>query len=154
MEALVIKGRSSDGKSTTMRELCKALNPQKVMQVNLKEKILTKSVASDIQNGTFIITVSGKDILISAGSPTEQGVKITRILEICKTLGYKIDFALVSMRTRERKQGFSTISELKKIASNVTVEPIKKISGSDFLHSSEWSKRISDMKAIVLNGIK
>ena len=88
MKAIIIRGEQSAGKSTTIREVCKRLNPQSIYKLYNKEKV------DDICNSIYIIKVKEKDILIFAGSPTEIDTKISIAIDACIEIGIDISFAI------------------------------------------------------------
>lgn len=159
MKSIIIRGRSGDGKSTTARELCKSLNPEEVWRLNINHHIhseskLTDATVSNIFDNTFIIQVKGHLILICAGAPTEQYIRILILIQICvEYLKLKIDFVIVSMRSVERKKGFNTPVELAEKSTVVHRERIEKIEGEDFLETQEWKNRIEKLKNIILRGL-
>ena len=83
MKYILIIGTKDAGKSTTIDAVCKKLKPTSVERLN-SEKVFEKvSNTVDILNGTYVIEVDGKIILVVAGAPTEQGITITVLIKIC-----------------------------------------------------------------------
>ncbi|PXX23721.1 hypothetical protein [Arenibacter sp. ARW7G5Y1] len=159
MKSLIIKGTSNEGKSTTVRELCKSLNPEGIWKLEMdtssySESLLVESELSNIFNNTFVIQINGQLVLVCAGAPTEQSIKITVIIDICLEIGLKIKFAIVSMRSSERKKGFDTPTELENISEFLKIERIHKIKVDNFMESQEWKNRIENLKNYILSEIK
>jgi hypothetical protein len=148
MKSILIIGASNAGKSTTMREVCKKLSPSKVYRLyanknNLEKSRIELSDVKKIFNDTFIIEIDGKFVLVVAGAPTEQKIKITILIEICIELKINISFILVSMRSFERSKNFDTPNELKKKSEIVLTEKIHIIKDEKFEDNIEWNKRIN-----------
>ena len=145
MEYILIVGASHAGKSSTVNEVCKRLNPEKVLQLRGDDSNKRFEEVDDnlpIKNGTYLILVKGKSILIVAGSPTEQCITITVIIEICIRLKIKIDFIFVVMRLFEKKEGYDTPNELKKIGNCIYQETIYRIQSDKYKETKEWQGRI------------
>ncbi|WP_010181446.1 hypothetical protein [Aquimarina agarilytica] len=158
MKSIIIIGKSNEGKSTTVREICKNLKPTKIWKLDTntsdyKKSKLKEAKVEDIFNNTFVIEVKGKLILICAGAPTEQIIRISVLIEICISIKLEIHFAIVSMRTSERREGFNTPLELEKYSSIVLKEKIKKVKGDEFEKSEEWKNRITKLSVLVLEEI-
>lgn len=148
MKSILIIGARDAGKSTTMREICKRLNPTKVYRLyadkhNLENSRIELSEIDKIFNDTFIIEFQGKLILVVAGAPTEQNVKITILVDICIKIKINISFLLVSMRSFEKRRGFDTPNELKKRSEIILTEKIHRINDEKFETNSEWNERIN-----------
>lgn len=158
MKSILLIGKKDEGKSTTAREVSKALQPTEVKKLiishdDYKNSKCVNSTVDEIFNDTFIIKVKGKYILICAGAPTEQQIKITDLLNICDSLGFKIELALVSRRSEERKEGFDTLNELRRVSDLILEEPIIKIKEKDFMESKAWIDRIEKIKSIILKNL-
>jgi ABC-type multidrug transport system ATPase subunit len=87
MKSILIIGTADAGKSTTMREVCRRLKPTKVYKLLPDTKIHKNSKLQDsdvekIFNNTFIIEVKEKLILVVAGAPTEQRIRLKILIEI------------------------------------------------------------------------
>lgn len=159
MKSILIQGQSNHGKSTTMNEICKRLQPEKVYQLEINHKYHNQSklIEKDIDeifNNTFIIKVKGLFILICAGAPTEQRIKISIIINICIEINIDIKLAIVSMRSSERMKDFDTPKELKELSEIILHERIYKIPGDDFKETEEWKNRINNITNKVLNIIE
>jgi hypothetical protein len=154
MKYILLRGASHAGKSTTMDAVCRRLNPSRMQRLNVLAQTLEDIYAGDVvANGTFVLEVDGKIILVSAGSPTEQGFTITLLIEIVIRLKGKIDFALVSMRSYELKDGFDTISELELLGDCIQQVHINRLP-DDYEHSAEWQGRIASiLNILAVHGI-
>ena len=147
MKAIIIRGVQSAGKSTTIREVCKRLNPQSIYKLYNMDK---KEKVDDICNSIYIIKVKEKDILVFAGSPTEIDTKISIAIDACIEIGIDISFAIVSRRYAERKVGFDTRKELKEKGFEVIHEElIHKIEQDNFEQTEEWNKRVDNIVNLV-----
>lgn len=158
MKSILIVGKGSAGKSTTIHEVCNRLNPTQIFRLYIKKNNLHNSrmvhdIINNIYNNTFIIEVSGKWVLIVAGAPTEQNLTITILLQICILLKIDISLLIVSKRSFERKFGFDTEYELKLNTEIVLKEDIKKINIEDFKNSSEWNNRINKIVETINSNI-
>lgn len=151
MKYILVRGTANSGKSTTMNEVCKRLNP--VIIKKLKNNSFVESDKDvKILNDTFLITYKSKNILVVAGAPTEQNRKITDIIKICINLNIEIEIALVSMRSVERKENYDTPSELKKIGTCILDEQIWKIEG-EYSESKKWNNRIENIISLINQNI-
>lgn len=153
MKSILIIGASNAGKSTTAQEVCKQLQPTKVFRLNISEEKLIEAEIKNIFNNTFIIEVNGKLILVVAGATTEQGFKITAIIDVCLRLKLNISFAIVSMRSFERTKGFNTKNQLSSISEILLEERIYKINAEDFRNSKEWKSRIEKIISLIKDNI-
>jgi adenylate kinase family enzyme len=160
MKYILIIGACNAGKSTTANAVCEKLNPSRILLLTPKWTDLPNSnfVQVDnsviIENGTYIIEVNGKLILISAGSPTEQCIRISILIEICITLNLSIEFALVSMRSFEKKDGYDTRNELKKIGELILEKKIYRIKDEKFETTDAWKTRIDSIVKLIKKNIK
>ena len=143
MKYILLIGTKDAGKSTTVDAVCKRLKPDVVKQLQWDKTFKDVDPSKEIRNGTYLIQVQGKFILVVAGAPTEQGIRVTVLINICIELNIKIDFALVVMRSYERSEGFKTREELKKLGECVYEDTIYNISGEDYQNSAEWNERIN-----------
>ncbi|WP_428070318.1 hypothetical protein [Chryseobacterium gambrini] len=153
MKSILIIGAADAGKSTTAQEVCKKLKPTKVSKLDISEEKLINAEIENIFNNTFIIEVNGKLILIVAGATTEQGFKITFIIDVCIKLELNISFALVSMRSSERKEGFDTKNQLSSISNILLEEKIYKINEENFKNSKDWKNRIDKIVSLIKQNI-
>jgi len=152
MKYILIIGRANDGKSTTMEAVCKLLKPLKIQRLNVPSKKLEEQESTvSILNGTYVINVNGKIILVVAGAPTEQGFSITVIIKICIELDIKIDWALVSMRSFERSNGFHTRMELEQYGECILEERIWRINNPQFNDTDAWKSRINKIVNLIDN---
>jgi hypothetical protein len=155
MKYILLRGASHAGKSTTMDAICKRLHPARVQRLNVDAQTLTNyDIEGEMANGTFVLEVNGKIILVSAGSPTEQGYTITLLIDIVIRLKGRIDFAFVSMRSYELKDGFDTISELDRLGDCIQQVRINRLP-DDYAHSEEWLARIASiMETLARHGLE
>lgn len=159
MKSILIIGTKDGGKSTTITEVCKMLNPTKVYKLNTVEKKIENAQVNDIYNNTFIIEVKGKLILVVAGAPTEQDITLKVLIEICIEINIEISFLLVSKRTSERKKGFDTKKDLNDFSKLIYTERINRIPLVDekepnsFKQNLNWKNRITKIYELVLSNI-
>jgi len=147
MKSILIIGTSDAGQSTTMREVCKRLNPDRVYRLRMdiqdyKKSSLKPAETDDIFNDTFVIEVAGHRILVVAGAPTEQEIRLTVLLDICAAIEVRLSFALVSMRSYERREGYDTPAELASRSEIVLTERICRVGDENFGTHTEWNARI------------
>lgn len=159
MKSILIIGTKDGGKSTTITEVCKMLNPSKVYKLNTTDKKIEKADVNDIYNNTFIIEINGKFILVVAGAPTEQNITLRVLIEICIQINIEISFLLVSKRTSERKEGFHTtkdINEFSELIYTERISPVPLVDKNDtnsFKQDLNWNKRISNISKLVTDNI-
>lgn len=165
MKSILIVGTKDGGKSTTITEVCKMLNPTKVYKLNTKEKKLENAQIEHIYNETFIIEFNGKLILVVAGAPTEQGITLKVLIEICIEIGVKISFLLVSKRKIERKKDsatkkvFKTEKDLNDFSELIHTEKINRVPLVDekdpnsFKQDVNWQTRITKIHELIISNI-
>lgn len=151
MKYILIRGTANSGKSTTMNEVCKRLNPNSIKKLK-ENSFVDCDTDVNIFNDTFLITYKNRNILVVAGAPTEQNRKITTIIKICVTLKIEISIALVSMRSVERKKDYDTPAELEKNGTCLLDERIWKIEG-DYKESKKWNDRIENIVSLINKNI-
>ncbi|MBS1526373.1 MAG: hypothetical protein JST19_12035, partial [Bacteroidetes bacterium] len=133
MKYILIIGRANDGKSSTMREVCRRLAPTQIWQFRHADRTFQiVDNTHDIVNGSYLTEVAAKIILVVAGAPTEQRISITALLKICIELNIKIELALVSMRSFEKTEGYDTKNELRKVGECLLEERIWRIDAENF----------------------
>lgn len=142
------------GKSTTIREICKRLDPLQVLKLiidknNFNTPTLEIGIIENIYNDTLIIEVNGKLILVLAGCPTEQGISLTVILNQCNILKLTISFIIVAKRKVERKTGFNTQNELASISTIKHIENIEFIDFENYMNTPIWENRIDNIIRII-----
>lgn len=152
MKYVLIIGAKDNGKSTTINEVCKRLKPSKVWQLNSKGIFIEVKVTVGMFNGTYLIEVDGKIILVAAGCPTEQDITISVLVKIAITLQFDVKILIVAMRTSERKKGFDTPKELEKLGQKIHEEKISLISG-DYKNDSNWNNRVDKIVNIIKKNI-
>lgn len=157
MKYILIKGARSAGKSHTISEVSRRLKPDVVRKVYYQEsgRAFVEQITSnaDLSEGTFIITVRNKNILMVAGSPTEQRRRITAIIQTVMNMNLKPDFAIIAMRGLEKLKDFATASEMEKFGKCIYETKIWRIPSNSFNLTAEWNKRISYLTAITLHNI-
>ena len=153
MKYILIIGTTNAGKSTTINAVCKKLNPTSIQCLKSDKTFEKVAIDVDVLNGTYLLGINGKIILVSAGAPTEQNIKITILIEICIKLKIEIDFALVAMRTVERREGFNTKKELKEFGECIFEERIWQVNGDNFESSKEWQNRIDKISGLIKNAL-
>lgn len=146
MKAIIIRGAGNEGKSTTIREVCKRLKPQGVYKLDISKKEKVEEDIDKICNDIYLIEVKGKYILVFAGSPTEISVNVSVAVDICIKIGIEISFAIVSRKYAERKVGFDTRKELKEKGFEVIHEElVRRIEQNNFEQTEEWNKRVDNI---------
>jgi len=157
MKYILIKGAKSSGKAETITEICHRLKPEAVKRVFFSESgnVAVENVqpASKINEGTYIVTVRKKNVLIVSGSPTEQKKRITSIVESVVKLNFKPDFAIVAMCGLEKLKDFSTSKELERFGKCIYETKIWRIPSYNYHSTEEWNKRVSYMTAITLHNL-
>ncbi|MCB9235276.1 MAG: hypothetical protein H6581_26715 [Bacteroidia bacterium] len=150
MNSIIIRGKADSGKSATIREVCKRLHPERVLKIvpdwyDLRESGTEDSEAEAIYNDAFIILVRGVVVLVSAGAPTEHGIRITTLIEICIRLGYRPAFVICAMRSYERREGYDTPAELAAVGEVVSTVWVSRIEGEEYERNPEWIARVNDI---------
>ena len=146
MKAIIIRGAGNEGKSTTIREVCKRLKPQGVYKLDISKKEKVEEDIDKICNDIYLIEVKGKYILVFAGSPTEISVNVSVAVDICIKIGIEISFAIVSRKYAERKVGFDTRKEVKEKGFEVIHEElVRRIEQNNFEQTEEWNKRVDNI---------
>ena len=157
MKYIVIKGANSAGKASTISEVCNRLKPEAVKRIYISESgsVAAENInpPSKIQQGTFVVTVRKKNILVISASPTEQKKRITSIIESVFKLNIKPDFAIVSVCGLERMKDFSTFKELENYGKCIYETKIWRIPSYYFNLTEEWNKRVSYLTAITLHNL-
>jgi len=157
MRYVIVRGGKASGKATTINEVCRQLSPERVLKVNTDAMGNASAVPvnslDELSDGTYIITVRKKNILIVSGSPTQQKQNITSIIESVKNLDLVPEFALVAMSGLEKLKNFNTAGELENYGKCVHETKIWRIPAHNFISSDEWKKRISYLTAITLHNI-
>lgn len=150
MKYILLKGASHAGKSTTMDAVCKMLKPDHIQRLNPTAKTVEDiDGIYEMFNGSFILEVNGVIILVAAGATTEQGVTITMLVKIAIALKIRIDFAIVSMRSYETKDGFNTPTELNSLGECIGTFVVHKIRGDDFRNAEQWKTRVQGIVTLL-----
>lgn len=157
MKHIVLIGSREAGKSSTVDAIVKQLNPSKVYSIDVGGKTATElAISSDteLMNGTYVIEVNNKLILICAGAPSEQNIRIFVIISTAQAIfDNKISFAIVSKRQRETLSEFDKLNALSEC---VRTERIKRIPGTTtetFKSDSRFLERVKCLYDIVLKNL-
>ncbi|KGO91179.1 hypothetical protein [Flavobacterium subsaxonicum] len=157
MKYIIVKGARSSGKAETIHEVCRRLKPDVIRKVYFSEsgKVSLEKVPSlsEANDGTYVITVRKKNVLVVSGAPTQQRKSITEIMESVQNLNLKPDFAIVAMRGLEKLKDFATSKELEKFGKCIYETKIWRIPSNKFNLTDEWNKRVSYLTAITLHNI-
>src|SRR5690606_33492443 len=159
MKSILIIGKSDGGKSTTITELCKRLKPTEVYKLNTSQRKIETAKVTDIFNNTFIIKVKGKFILVVAGAPTEQNIKLKVLIQITIELNIEISFLIVAKRTTERRDGFNTLEDINNTSKLLHTEKLKRISLlnendlNSFKENQDWIDRINRLEKIIIENL-
>lgn len=157
MRYVIVKGGKNSGKATTINEVCRRLAPEKVTKVihgeDGKTRLSQMQTIEDLTDGTYIIRVKNKNILIVSVTPTQQKQSITSIIESVKDLNFEPEFALVAMSGLEKFKDFKTDEELKKFGKCIHETKIWRIPSHNFINTDEWKQRIAYLTAITLHNI-
>jgi hypothetical protein len=157
MKYIIIKGNNSAGKASTVNEVCRRLKPEKICRVYFSEtgRVTLHQVFSfgDLADGTYLITIKGKHILMVSGAPTQQKRKISVIIDSLLSLHIHIEFAIVAMSGSEKLKDYATATELAKYGKCIYETKIWRIPSHKFNLTEEWNKRISYLTAITLHNI-
>lgn len=159
MKSILIIGTSDGGKSTTITELCKKLKPTEVCKLNTSQRKIETAEVTDIFNNTFIIKVKGKYILVVAGAPTEQNIKLKVLIQITIELNIEISFLIVAKRTSERKNGFNTLEDINNSSKLLHTEKLKRIPLTNkndlnsFKENQDWIDRINRLEKIIIENL-
>lgn len=157
MKYIVVKGSQWAGKAETIKEVCRRLKPTAIKKVHISDigkiALIPVDPASGISEGNYIITVRNKHVLIVSGSPTEQRLRISSIVDAVLHLQFKPEFAIVAAREYERLKDFATTKELEKYGKCVHQTKIWRIPAIKFNLTEEWNKRVSHLTAITLLNI-
>lgn len=159
MKSILIIGKSDGGKSTTITELCKKLKPTEVYKLNTSQRKIETAEVTDIFNNTFIIKVKEKYILVIAGAPTEQKIKLKVLIQITIELNIEISFLIVAKRTSERSDGFNTLEDINNFSKLLHTEKIKRIALlkendlNSFKENQDWIVRINSLKKIIIENL-
>ena len=157
MKYIIIKGARSSGKAETINAVCKRLKPEAIRKVHFTDagNVSLESIApaAGISDGTYIVTVRKKNILMVSGAPTEQKKKISSIMETVFNLNLRPDFAIVAMRGLEKLKDFSTAKELERFGKCIYETKIWRIPSYTYNLTEEWNKRVSYITAITLHNL-
>lgn len=152
MKYIIVKGNQNSGKHTTIKEVCRQLNPDRVLKATVNEdgsvKLHDVYTVENMQDKTYILHTKGKKVLVLAGTPTQQQLTVSRIVSCIKAASLHIDFAIVAVSTYERMKGFATCNELSALGSHVTDIKVSFIPSHRYAISQEWQKRINYLTGV------
>lgn len=177
-KAIIIRGKQSAGKSTTIREVCKLLEPTEVKKLNLYlfqnwsenqfQKLCSKFSKDELEktfdivkedkiefndiklNDIFLIKVAGKWILVVGGSPSEIKIHIVIIILLLIHIEIEISLVLTAVRKGERKNYDTKVRLESQEYEIIDTIPINKIEQENFEETEEWKERIEK----IINTIK
>ena len=148
MKSVLIKAAGGSGKSTFIREVCLRLNPLEVFELWFRKNQMELIDVNSILNGTYILKLEDSNILVVAGSPTEQDVTLEEIISICQTRHLEYSFILIAMRYFEKKEGFDTYKVLHEISD--VLEVVRDIfvydetgSRDKFRQDPQWNEKVN-----------
>ncbi|WP_417366185.1 hypothetical protein [Flavobacterium beibuense] len=157
MKYIIIKGSRSSGKAETINAVCKKLKPESIRRLYFHEtgRTFMEPVPSsaDISDGTYLVTVRKKNILMVSNCPTEQRKKISHIMDSVMGLNIKPHLAIIAMRGLEKLKDYSTARELESYGKCIYETKIWRIPSNQFSLTDEWNKRVSYLTAITLHNI-
>ncbi len=157
MKYIIIKGSKSSGKAETINAICRKLKPEAIRKLYFHEtgKKFMEQLPStaNISEGTYIVTVKKKNILMVTNCPTEQKKRITHILDSVLKLNITPHIAIVAMRGLEKLKDFATAQELENYGKCIYETKIWRIPSNQFSLTDEWNKRISYITAITMHNI-
>lgn len=176
-KAIIIRGKQSAGKSTTIGEVCKLLEPTEVKKLNLYlfqnwsenqfQKLCSKFSKDELEktfdivkneetfeniglNDIFLIKVDGKWILVVGGSPSEIKIHIVIIILLLIHIEIEISLVLTAVRKGERKNYDTKVRLESEEYEIIDTIPINKIEQGNFEETEEWKERIEK----IINTIK
>ena len=157
MKYIIIKGSKSSGKAETINAICRKLKPEAIRKLYFHDtgKIFMEQVppSANICEGTYLVTVRKKNILMVANCPTEQRKRISQIMDSVLKLNITPHLAIVAMRGLEKLKDFATAKELENYGKCIYETKIWRIPSNQFSITDEWNKRISYITAITMHNI-
>lgn len=109
--------------------------------------------SANISEGTYLVTVKKKNILMVSNCPTEQRKRITHIMDSIMGLNIKPHLAIVAMRGLEKLKDYATSKELENYGRCIYETKIWRIPSHQYSLTEEWNKRVSYITAITLHNI-
>jgi len=153
MDYILIRGKRGSGKSTTMDEVCRRLKPDFILELVDKNIFEEINKNNQLLNGTYILQIGKKNILIVAGAPPEQNITITLIIKICIQLKIEIAFGIIAMRSSEGAGKYDTPNELKNFGNPIEEIKILRIEGDDYKLTTEWIERVNNIVTLTIENI-
>lgn len=153
MKYIIVKGKANEGKTTTIAQVVKELNPIEIKSIIFDEdeaiRLVELNLSEVLENGLYLIKTNNLVIIIVIGAPTEIDIPISIIFNKILELKVNIDFAIIAVRERE-KDGFNSRQELQKFGAEIYFEHIEKIPVIDFKNTEDWKNRVKR----ILNSIE
>ncbi len=156
MKYILIKGSKSSGKSATVKDICKRLNPSSIKQLCVGETgvaTLRPLGIGDIDKENYLLKIKKRTILIVACAPTEQRKKISDILFAVHSLNIFPEMAIIAMCGIEKLKDYATAKELEKFGECIHETKIWRIPSNQFHKTEEWDNRISHLTSLTLKNI-
>ncbi|AWH85258.1 hypothetical protein HYN59_09060 [Flavobacterium album] len=156
MKYIIIKGSKSSGKSATVKDICKRLNPSSIKQLCIDDSAiatLRPIGIADLDKDNYLLTVKKRSILVVASAPTEQRKKISDIVFALHSLNIFPELAIIAMSGIEKLKDFATAKELEKFGECVHETKIWRIPSNQFHKTEEWDERISHLTTLTLKNI-
>lgn len=152
MKYIIVRGNTNSGRHTTIKEVCRRMNPDKVFRINIDGQNVLRMhrlyEVNDMQRQTYLLEARGKKVLVLAGPPTEQDMNVSRLISVIKREGIPIDLAIVAVNTYEKRKGFSTGKELQSLGSYVTDVKVNFIPSHRYATTDEWHKRVTYLSSV------
>jgi Cdc6-like AAA superfamily ATPase len=156
MKYIIIKGSKSSGKSATVKDICKRLNPSSIKQLYIDETgmaTLRPLAVTEIGSDNYLLTIKKRTILVVAAAPTEQRKRITDILFAVQSLNIYPELGIIAMCGIEKLKDYATAKELEKFGECIHETRIWRIPSNQFHKTDEWDSRISQLTSLTLRNI-
>ena len=156
MKYIIIKGSKSSGKSATVKDICKRLNPSSIKELYIDETgmaTLKPLAVTEIGPANYLLTIKKRNILVVAAAPTEQRKRITDILFAVHSLNIYPEMGIVAMCGIEKLKDYATAKELEKFGECIHETKIWRIPSNQFHKTEEWDSRISQLTSLALKNI-
>jgi len=154
MNYILIVGTAHSGKSTTINEVCRRLPKTSISQITPAPNGFNTEpfpLNEPFQDGSFLLTVNGKNVLVVVGAPTEQEIPIKLFIDFFQ---HQITLAVIAKRLFERRKGFNTVQELNNSGwHNILEERIIRINNNDYKNSTTWETRINKIVQTILTNL-
>jgi len=156
MKYIIIKGSKGSGKTATVRDICKRLNPSTVKQLSFEtsgKPVLRPMAITDLDKDNYILKVKKRIILVVACAPTEQRKKISDIVAAIHSLDIFPEMAIIAMCGIEKLKDFATAKELEKLGECIHETKIWRIPSNQYHKTEEWDTRISSLTSLALKNM-